>query len=107
MARITEGLVECEEPFEAFRDVGWRKNGVHREVSCFGLDEINACIVAYNMDVAGRVSLEAASKSREVRKSGGEGVFEEYDEVINGVWWIREEDTLLDVLAREHGEVRD
>jgi hypothetical protein len=51
--------------------------------------------------------LEAASKSREVRKSGGEGVFEECDEVINGVWWIREEDTLLDVLAREHGEVRD
>jgi hypothetical protein len=107
MTRITEGLVECEEPFEAFRDVGWRKNGVDREVSCFGLDEINACIVAYNMDMASRVSLEAASKSREVRKSGGEGVFEECDEVINGVWWIREEDTLLDVLAREHGEVRD
>jgi hypothetical protein len=32
-------------------------------------------------------------------------VFEECDEVINGVWWIREEDTLLDVLTREHGEV--
>lgn len=75
------------------------------DVSCFGLDEINACIVAYNMDMTSRVSLEAASKSREVRKSDGEGAFEEFDKVINGVWWIREEDTLLDVLTREHGEV--
>lgn len=50
---------------------------------------------------------EAASERREERESGGKRAFEKCDEVVEGVRWIREENTALDIVTGEHREVRD
>ena len=84
-----------------------REEGDDGEVLGIGVEEFDAGVVAEDVDVAGGVGGEAAGEGGEEGEGGGEGELQRLDEVVKGVGRGREEDTLLDVVAREHWEVGD
>lgn len=101
VAGVGDGHVVSEKLLETRRDVEERRaeDGVDGEVLGLGVDEVSAGVVAEDVDVAGGVGGEAAGEGGEEREGGGEGMLERDDEVIKGVRWGSEEDTLLDVVT--------
>lgn len=70
-----------------------------------GVEEIDAGVIAENMDLAGVVGVQAASEGEEVREGFREGKFEEREEVGGGDRRVGEKNSLLDVLTGEHWEI--
>jgi hypothetical protein len=53
----------------------WIENILDGNIGCGGMDEIYACIVAGNVDVAIGICVEATCQRREVRESLRERLF--------------------------------
>jgi len=74
-------------------------------MSSGGVDEVDACIVACDVDVAMMVSFETTSEGREKGERARKCVDEVRDESVRGERWGGEETTLLDVVREEHVKV--
>ena len=72
-----------------------------------GVDEVDASVVADDVDVTLGVGGETAGDGGEVGESGGERVFERENEVFEGRGWGSEQDPLLDVMTGQHWKVRN
>ena len=108
MALVANSALKSKEASHAIRYVKRTENILGGNIVCSGMDEIYACIVAGNVDVAIGVSAEATCKWREVRESLRKRLLEVGDEGIDGERWMAsEQDTLLDVMARKHREITD
>lgn len=108
VAGVAQGQVERKKLPEVMRNVLVRRQkDVDGEVLGFGLDEIDAGVVANDVDVSFGVGLKAAGEGGEVGEGEGEGVFERGDKVGDVEGRGAEEDAFLDVLTREHGKIRD
>lgn len=110
VAGVGDSLAAGEELLEAIGDVsecGRVNDGVSCKVFGGGMDEVNAGVVALNMDIAVGISEETAGEGRENGESDGERALKREKEVREGKRRRREEDALLDVVAREHGEIGD
>lgn len=108
VAGVADSPVEGEELLEAIRNVVVRReNAVDGEVLGFGEDEINAGVVADDVDMAVVVGDETASERREVNESDGERLLNRIDEVVNGIGRGIEENALLDVLTGQHRKIRN
>ena len=101
VAGVTEKAIVGKELFEASVDVGGREGITNEEVLSSGMDEFDASIVTDDVDVAFGIRFETTSEGREISESGGERLFEERDEGVNGKRERRasEQHALLDVLA--------
>jgi len=71
------------------------------------MDEVDASVVADDVNVTLAVSRETTGEGREVGECGGERVFERENEVFEGRGWGSEQDALLDVVTRQHWKVRN
>jgi hypothetical protein len=69
MALVANSALKSKQAFDAIRYVKWTENILDGNTGCSGMDEIYACVVAGNVDVAIGVSVEATCKWREVRES--------------------------------------
>lgn len=109
VAGIRDGVVVDKKLLKAtghihkFRGV----NCIDTEVFRPGLNKIHAGIIAEDVNIAEIISDEAAGEGGEMGKSERKGVFEEDDEIIEGVRREGKQNTLLNVMAREHRKIRD
>jgi len=69
------------------------------------VDEIDASIVACDVDVAMMVSFETASEGREEGERARKRVDDVRDESVRGERWGGEETALLNVVREEHVKV--
>lgn len=99
VAGITEKAIEGEELFEAIVDVDGGEEVTNKEVLSFGMNEFDASVVTDDVDVAVGICFETTSEGWEMSESGGERLFEERDEGVNGKRRASMQHTLLDVLA--------
>lgn len=108
VAGVADGAVEREQVLDAIGDVSGAQNVSGGETGGRCVDEVDARVVAGDVNVTIGVSGQAAGQGRETREALGERGFEEGDErVLEGERRKREEEALLDVVAGEHGEVGD
>lgn len=105
MCGVAEFLVEGEELLEGVRDVGRGQEVGDGELGGGGVDEVDACVVASDVEVAGGDGVEAAGEKREDGEGAGEGGFEVRDESVGRERGCGVETSLLDVVAAEHVEV--
>jgi len=105
MAFVTDSPIKSEEVLNNIRHIRRRENISDEDGLCDGVDEVDAGVVADDVDVSVLVGLEAAGEGREVRQGGGEAVFEEREEGGGGEGRAGEEAAFLDVVAGEHWEV--
>ena len=76
MALVANSALESKKAPDAIRYMKWTENILDGNIGCGGMDEIYACIVAGNVDVAIGVRVEATCQRREVRESLRERLFE-------------------------------
>ena len=70
MAQVAYGSVKSEKLSETIRHVvTWRDNRLGREVFGFGLNEIDASVVTFDVNIAVRVRYETASEGGKVSES--------------------------------------
>lgn len=82
MPCIAQSLVKSKELFETGVNITiGSENLVCKDVSSFGMDEIDAGIVAGDMEVAVGFGKEAAGESGEMGECFGEGEFEEREKI--------------------------
>lgn len=80
MAGVAESVVECEEAFEAIGDVERSKNVVREYIFGAAVNELDAGVVAEDVDLGGGgVGGEAAGEGGEVDEGFREREFEERD----------------------------
>ena len=106
---IADGTIQNKQRFHSPRDVvkHWKQEG-ERERGSDSACELRAGIIAIDVDCAvSWVGGETASEGREEGEGARERGFEEGEEGSDRKRWRREEEALLDVVAREHGEVGD
>ena len=90
MSGVTDFVVEGEELFEDWRDIGRRRRRRRGEEVCDGdigggdVDEVDAGVVACDVDVSVGVGFETAGEGREEREGLGKSVFEVRDESGRG-----------------------
>jgi len=107
MAFITDRPIIGEESPDNIRNVSRRENISDVNVLCGGDDEIDAGVVAGDVDVAVGISFQAAGEGGKVRESLRQGVLDLRDESREGERRAGEEVAFLDVMAGEHREVGD
>lgn len=101
-----DGAVEGEERLDCRRHVGGGREEVReREGSGSRVGELSAGVIAGDEDATVREGAETAGEGREEGESAGEGGGKEGDERGDGHWRREEEEPLLYVVTRQHGEV--
>ena len=112
---VADDAIEIEEEIlDACRDVGlrnWKRNMRKAKHRARGgqcaVRERDAGIIAADEDGAVGVSDEAAGQRRKEGEGAREGFLEEVEDEVDGSRRPVEEETFLDVVAREHGHVGD
>lgn len=107
MARVANRAIKVKKLLEVIGDVARGEKGVESEVFSFSLNKFDPAIIANDMNIAVGVGRQTARERREVGEGSGERTFEKGNEVGNRVRRVGEKNTLLNIVAREHGEIRN
>lgn len=109
MTGVAKGVIELKEFSKVFRDITIMRMMRLRNSNKMGIcmNEQNSGIVAEDVNVAVRVSMESTGECGEVGEGSGEGVLEESEERGGFKGGMGEQDPLLDIVTRQHGKIRD
>lgn len=110
MTGVAEGVIELKEFSKVFGDITTIMRMMQlRNSNKVGIcmNEQNSRIVAEDVNVAIRVSMESTGECGEVGEGSGEGELEESEERGGFKGGLGEQDPLLDILTRQHGKIRD
>lgn len=107
MTGETDRSIESEKFLEAIRDIAGSEKVTDEELIGIGVDEVDACVITFDVNVTVFVSDQTAGERWKTRERFGETAFKKMEDASGVEIRGSEEAAFLDVVTREHGEIGD